>query len=360
MEGCEERKRKMARGILYLMETAVPGLVKIGKTGEDNFERRMYELERNGYANVTGLQRRYAIAVDDFDEKEQLLHDVFGKSRLEGTEFFAVDVEMVAALMASLAGEQVYPGDEEEITAEQEAEKAELSAFDVNDPVCAEEIHSTIVRYLTMEVPAGWDKMEPDERAAYFSRYDGICNSWFSGDIQRVMPEQLWKEALGFPGTPSDDGLREIIRAVCSLKGWEKSIYVGGINGYENGNGFFNPKAKPAPEPVKSESEKTASDPYVKAIAGYLAMKVPAGWDKMSKSERITYKRRYDVGMASGDFDIVKTTTAQLWNEALNETEKPSQKDARRIGDVLCGLMGWKKEQHVSITGYPRSRGFSR
>lgn len=101
-------------------------------------------------------------------------------------------------------------------------------------------------------------------------------------------------------------------------------------------------------------------DPYEDAIMSYLSMKVPAGWDKMSKSERITYKRRHDAGMASGDFDIVKTTTAQLWNEALNETEKPSQKDARRIGDVLCGLMGWKKEQHVSITGYPRSRGFTR
>ena len=360
MEGHEERKRKMARGILYLMETAVPGLVKIGKTGEDNFERRMYELERNGYANVTGLQRRYAIAVDDFDEKEQLLHDVFGKSRLEGTEFFAVDVEMVASLMASLAGEQVYPGDEEEITAEQEAEKAELSAFDIDDPAYAEEIHSTIVRYLTMEVPAGWDKMEPDERASYFSRYDGICNSWFSGDIQRVMPEQLWKEALGFPGTPSDDGLREIIRAVCSLKGWEKSIYVGGINGYENGNGFFNPKAKPAPEPVKSESEKAASDPYVKAITRYLAMKVPAGWDKMSTSERIAYKKRYGTGEAEGDCDIIKTTTAQLWNEALNEAGKPSLADSRRISKIVSGLMGWGKAVGVTIAGYPRSRGFTK
>ena len=313
------------------METAVPGLVKIGKTGED-----------------------------DFDEKEQLLHDVFGKSRLEGTELFAVDIEMVAALMASLAGEQVYPGDEEEITAEQEAEKAKLSAFDVDDPACADEIHSTIVRYLTMEVPAGWDKMEPDERAAYFSRYDGICNSWFSGDIQRVMPEQLWKEALGFPGTPSDDGLREIIRAVCSLKGWKKSIYVGGINGYENGNGFFNPKAKPAPEPVKSESEKAASDPYVKAITRYLAMKVPAGWDKMSTSERIAYKKRYGTGEAEGDCDIIKTTTAQLWNEALNEAGKPSLADSRRISKIVSGLMGWGKAVGVTIAGYPRSRGFTK
>lgn len=175
------------------------------------------------------------------------------------------------------------------------------------------------------------------------------------------MPEQLWKEALGFPGTPSDDGLREIIRAICSLKGREKSIYVGGINGYENGNGFFDPKAKPAPEPVKSESEKAASDPYVKAITRYLAMKVPAGWDKMSTSERIAYKKRYEAGDAEGDCDNVKTTTAQLWNEALNEMGKPSLADSRRISKIVSGLMGWGKAVGVTIAGYsPKSRGFSR
>lgn len=34
------------------MTTVVPGLVKIGKTGSENFEARMYNLERNGYSNV--------------------------------------------------------------------------------------------------------------------------------------------------------------------------------------------------------------------------------------------------------------------------------------------------------------------
>lgn len=42
----------MAKGIIYVMTTVVPGLIKIGKTGVDNFEARMYQLERNGYFNV--------------------------------------------------------------------------------------------------------------------------------------------------------------------------------------------------------------------------------------------------------------------------------------------------------------------
>ena len=40
---------KMPKGIIYLMSTAVPGLVKIGKTRSDCFEQRMYNLEHEGY-----------------------------------------------------------------------------------------------------------------------------------------------------------------------------------------------------------------------------------------------------------------------------------------------------------------------
>ena len=43
----------MAKGIIYIMTTAVPGLVKIGKTNTTNFKDRMYNLEHNGYRNVT-------------------------------------------------------------------------------------------------------------------------------------------------------------------------------------------------------------------------------------------------------------------------------------------------------------------
>lgn len=63
----------MAKGIIYVMTTVVPGLVKIGKTGLNNFEQRMYNLEKNGYSNVVGLKRAFAIEVDDYDEKEALL-----------------------------------------------------------------------------------------------------------------------------------------------------------------------------------------------------------------------------------------------------------------------------------------------
>lgn len=36
----------------------------------------MTELERNGYGNVAGLKRRFAIEVEDYDDKEGLIHEL--------------------------------------------------------------------------------------------------------------------------------------------------------------------------------------------------------------------------------------------------------------------------------------------
>lgn len=99
----------MAKGIIYVMETVVPGFVKIGKTGTGNFEGRMYSLERNGYFNVVGLKRRFAIEVEDYDEKEALLDEIFSKARVPGSELFALDIDLVIQLLASFDGKQVYP-----------------------------------------------------------------------------------------------------------------------------------------------------------------------------------------------------------------------------------------------------------
>ena len=99
----------MAKGIIYVMTTVVPGLIKIGKTGTDNFEARMYQLERNGYFNVVGLQRKFAIEVEDYDEKEVLLDEIFEKSQVPNSELFALDADIVVQLLSSFEGKQIYP-----------------------------------------------------------------------------------------------------------------------------------------------------------------------------------------------------------------------------------------------------------
>ena len=93
------------------MTTVVSGLIKIGKTGNEQFENRMRFLESNGYANITGLKRVFAIEVDEYDDKEKLIHDIFSKSRISNTELFALDIETAKSLLASLDGKQIYPKD---------------------------------------------------------------------------------------------------------------------------------------------------------------------------------------------------------------------------------------------------------
>ena len=79
------------KGIVYIMNTAVSGLIKIGKTGSQNYGERMRYLEGNGYHNVSGLKRFFAIELDDYDDKESLLH------------------ELVKQLLLAFDGKVVYP-----------------------------------------------------------------------------------------------------------------------------------------------------------------------------------------------------------------------------------------------------------
>lgn len=104
----------MATGVLYVMSTVVPGLVKIGKTATDRFDDRMYVLERNGYNNVAGLQRRFAIEVEDYDEKERMLDDIFAKARVPGSELFALNIDLAVELLSSFEGRQIFPKTDQE------------------------------------------------------------------------------------------------------------------------------------------------------------------------------------------------------------------------------------------------------
>lgn len=99
----------MTRGIIYIMTTAVSGLIKIGKTGTANYTERMRFLEANGYYNVVGLKRFFAIQLEDYNEKEALIHEIFSRSRVGGSELFSLDQELVQQLLLSFDGTVIYP-----------------------------------------------------------------------------------------------------------------------------------------------------------------------------------------------------------------------------------------------------------
>ena len=99
----------MAKGIIYITTTSVNGLIKIGKTGSDQFENRMAILEQNGYWNVSGLRRYFAVEVEEYDEKEKLIHTMFNKSQVASSELFALDKELARSLLQAFGGRQIYP-----------------------------------------------------------------------------------------------------------------------------------------------------------------------------------------------------------------------------------------------------------
>lgn len=110
----------MAKGIIYLMTTAVSGLIKIGKTETKQYSERMRFLEANGYYNVAGLKRFFAIELADYDDKEKLLHEIFSKHQVGTSELFALDKDLVKQLLLSFEGTVVYP---KEISKEKDFEQ---------------------------------------------------------------------------------------------------------------------------------------------------------------------------------------------------------------------------------------------
>ena len=99
----------MSKGIIYVMTTAVSGLIKIGKAQTKQYPERMRFLEANGYYNVVGLKRLFAIEVADYSEKETLLHEIFAKHRVGSSELFALDYDLVQQLLLSFEGEVIFP-----------------------------------------------------------------------------------------------------------------------------------------------------------------------------------------------------------------------------------------------------------
>jgi hypothetical protein len=110
----------MKKGIIYIMTTAVSGLIKIGQTGIKNYSERMRFLEANGYSNVSGLKRFFAIELDEYIDKENLLHEIFSKHQVGNSELFALDYELVKQLLLSFDGKIIYP---ENIDKEKEFDK---------------------------------------------------------------------------------------------------------------------------------------------------------------------------------------------------------------------------------------------
>jgi len=101
----------MAKGVLYIMTTSVSGVIKIGIAGTKNYPERMRFLSQNGYANVSGLKPYFAIEIENYDEAEALLQDLFKFRTLGGSELYSIDPDKAKQLFLMFSGNVVFPKD---------------------------------------------------------------------------------------------------------------------------------------------------------------------------------------------------------------------------------------------------------
>jgi len=97
----------MSKGYVYIMTTAIDGLIKIGRSADWN-KRCQADLESNGYKNATALQTYFVVKVDNQEEIESIMHDIFRESRVAKLELFALDKDRAKRVLSKM-GTQVYP-----------------------------------------------------------------------------------------------------------------------------------------------------------------------------------------------------------------------------------------------------------
>ncbi len=120
----------MANIVYALVNEAMPGLVKIGKTTKDDPEVRMNQL----YTTGVPLPFECAIAIElenqKADELEKALHIAFGPNRLnQSREFFKIDPDQVEVILKLFPGRDVTPGVNKEIDKLDVADREAVKEF---------------------------------------------------------------------------------------------------------------------------------------------------------------------------------------------------------------------------------------
>lgn len=99
-------------GIVYVLtNSAMPGLVKIGYTAQDDANSRIAQLYTTGVPVLFTIE--YACKVQNAEEIENALHVAFGPNRINPRrEFFRIEPDQAIAILKLLHTEDdsVQPG----------------------------------------------------------------------------------------------------------------------------------------------------------------------------------------------------------------------------------------------------------
>ena len=109
-------------GIIYILTNPImPGIIKIGKTTQEDVKVRMAQLYSTGVPVPFDCQ--YAAKVNNIDEVERALHTAFGPDRVNPKrEFFEIEANQAITIIKLLEIENVSPLVEQEANVIDEVE----------------------------------------------------------------------------------------------------------------------------------------------------------------------------------------------------------------------------------------------
>lgn len=106
--GIEEIALESKEIVYVLSNSAMPGILKIGKTTQADVSLRMNQLYTTGVP--VPFECVYAIEVEDCSKVESALHIAFGPSRVNpNREFFKIEAEQAIAILKLLDQKDVTP-----------------------------------------------------------------------------------------------------------------------------------------------------------------------------------------------------------------------------------------------------------
>lgn len=96
------------KGFIYILTNdSMPGLIKIGITNRP-IKERLRELDSTEVPTPFNLY--YAIEVEDYKNREKLIHQAYNKDRIRpNREFFKVEPESAVALLKAIGGKEISP-----------------------------------------------------------------------------------------------------------------------------------------------------------------------------------------------------------------------------------------------------------
>lgn len=95
----------MNKGIIYILTNeSMPGLIKIGVT--NNIKQRLQSLDTTSVP--TPFKLHYAIEIEDYVQKERLIHQGYAQDRIRSSrEFFKIEPENATAMLKALGGSEI-------------------------------------------------------------------------------------------------------------------------------------------------------------------------------------------------------------------------------------------------------------